>query len=367
MIVLYDSQIFGMQDYGGISRYYSELVSRLPSKDIEVVVPPMIHNNHYLKTSKLWSKDKHLCKFKYRNYLYSIVNFILQIPKILNNKYDIIHPTYYDFYYPRLFCRQKMVITVYDLIHERMRKNYPELSENLIIKKRRYVDRADKIIAISENTKKDLIDIYQVPANKIDVVYLGNSLSRWDNKSKIELPNNYILFVGQRWLYKNFINFLTAASKNIHENTDLYIVCAGGGKFTEKEQSLINKLDIAKRVIHVPFSSDRDLSEIYARSTIFVYPSLYEGFGIPILEAFASKTPIAISNTSCFPEIAGDAAVYFDPEKESSIYNAMKELIDDETLRKQLVVRGIKRLKYFSWDKAAEQTASVYKKVLEGR
>ena len=253
------------------------------------------------------------------------------------------------------------------MVHELFFHDYKNLSEKTIKDKNTLIDRADHIIAISENTKKDIVSIYGKDPDKISVIYLGNSLGEWNRKKRLKLPYKYILFVGQRWIYKNFTNFLPAASKVIHENGDINIVCAGGGRFTPEEQALIKKLNISDRIIHIPFSSDSDLSEIYARSALFVYPSLYEGFGIPILEAFSSKTPIAISNTSCFPEIAGKAAIYFDPKSKVSIYKAIMKIINDQKLRKKLVSLGTERLKFFSWDKAAKQTAEVYGKVLKQR
>jgi glycosyltransferase involved in cell wall biosynthesis len=364
MKIFFDSQIFGLQDYGGISRYYSELLKRLGSKYIKLITPPFVHNNHYLTKNRLWYKDRILNKFKYKNYFYFLLNYFMQIPTILQNNYDIIHPTYYEIYYPRYICKKKVVITVYDLIHEKLNKEYKKLSNSISVKKAKYLKRADRIIAISKNTKKDIVEIYKVPEEKIDVVYLGNSLDEWDKIIKLQLPKKYILFVGQRWLYKNFNNFIIAASKILKNDSSLKVVCAGGGKFTHKENILLKKLKIEKQVCHISFSLDRDLSEIYARALLFVYPSLYEGFGIPILEAFSTKTALAVSNTSCFPEIAGDAALFFDPSNVDSIKNAISRFLDDENLRKKMINKGTKRLKLFSWEKTAKETIKVYKKAM---
>lgn len=360
MIVLYDTQIFGMQDYGGISRYFYEIIKRI-SKD-DVIHPFFVHNNAYTKDGL---KDKILNKFKYRNYLYTALNIIIGIPKIIFGKYDIFHPTYYEDYFLPFTKNKKIIITVYDFVHEKMSSNYSNLSNTFINKKKNVIKRADHIIAISENTKKDLMNLYGIDKDKISVIYLGNSLKKWDGKKRCSLPSKYILFVGQRWMYKNFENFIKAMSIVVKEHPEFVIVSAGGGKLTDDEKESIKKAGLKGKVIHATFKNDNELAEIYSRSSLFVYPSLYEGFGIPILEAFSCRTPIAISNTSCFPEIAKNAAQYFDPKDPKSISKSVINVLSNNKLKENMVKLGTARLLSFSWEKTAKQTLDVYKKVLE--
>lgn len=357
MKILYDSQIFGMQDYGGISRYFYEIMKRLDKKAYKIT--PFLHNNHYLN-GEYGYKDIFLKRNKYRNFIYTFMNIILGIPGILSCRYKIFHPTYYEDYFLPFISKKKLVITVHDLIHEKFIKTYPQLSTRVLHQKEKLIRRADHIIAVSNNTKKDIVNIYGVTDNKISVVYHGNSLKKWDGKNFLKLPDKYILFVGQRWLYKNFDMFIKAMSLVIKEHPEYSVISAGGGCFTVDEKVLIKKLGIENKVQYVSFKEDRDLAEIYARSTVFVYPSLYEGFGIPILEAFSEKTSLALSNTSCFPEIAGDAAIYFDPKDKKSISSSVIKLIENRELRNEFIKRGTQRLKLYSWDKAAVQTMKVY-------
>lgn len=365
MKVLYDSLIFGLQDYGGISRLFSQLISRLKKNKIEHDLPYFVHNNDYMGNNYGEKKDLLLSKNKFKNYFYTFLNMIFSLPKIIYGDYDLFHPTYYETYFLPFIGKKKYIVTVFDFVHEKYSTKYNKLSKRLQKNKKKLLEKATHIIAISENTKKDAINFYNIDPKKISVVYLGSSLLLWDKNKKLNLPEKYILFVGKREFYKNFKTFIQAMKSLAKKYPDLHVICAGGGDFTREEVDLLKKSQLEKIIHHHPFSNDRDLSEIYARSTLFAYPSLYEGFGIPILEAFLAGTPIAVSKSSCFPEVAGQAAVYFNPKSGNSIALAIKKLLDDEKLRKDLVKKGRDRLRSFSWEKTAKETAQVYKKILK--
>lgn len=143
----------------------------------------------------------------------------------------------------------------------------------------------------------------------------------------------------------------------------LNLVCVGGGGFEESEKALLKSLDIDKRTYQYSID-DNTLGEFYRNAVAFVYPSLYEGFGIPILEAFTCECPVVLSNSSCFPEVAEDSAVYFNPVDEVSIKEAVEKVIYDEDLRKKLKYKGIQRVKSFSWEKTAQETELLYKSIL---
>lgn len=365
MVVLYDPQIFGMQDYGGISRYFFEIIRRMPINSC--AIPEFVHHNEYLNKVYWGKKDNVISNFKYKNYLYTAINIILGIPKILSSDYKIFHPTYYETYFVPFIKNKKLVITIHDLVHEKYSYKYPGLSKRVLKQKALLIKKADHIIAVSENTKKDIEKVYGVSSIKISVVYHGNSLNPWNGKKSLDLPSKYLLFVGQRSMYKNFNNFIRAVSIVIKKNPEYSIICAGGGGFTDLEKKLIEKNNLSKKIKHVRFNSDESLAEIYSRATVFVYPSLYEGFGIPILEAFSSKTPIAISNTSCFPEIAGNAAEYFDPQSPESISDAILNIIYDDKRRRELITLGNKQIEKFSWGKAATQTMKIYSSLIHNK
>jgi glycosyltransferase involved in cell wall biosynthesis len=230
--------------------------------------------------------------------------------------------------------------------------------------KRLLIAKATKIIAISESTKKDLIELFGIDESKIEVVYLGNSMfPKADIKLGFEIPKRYLLFVGGRGSYKNFERFIKSISELLTQDKELFVLCTGGGKFSSSEIQLFNELEISKQVLQHNLDDD-SLAYFYKNALAFIFPSLYEGFGIPVLESFACGCPLLCSYVSSLPEVAGDAACYFDPYNEESIKDAVMRVLDDTNLRKDLITKGQERLKEFSWKQTAEQTKKIYESVL---
>jgi glycosyltransferase involved in cell wall biosynthesis len=190
-------------------------------------------------------------------------------------------------------------------------------------------------------------------------VYHANSINP-DNQTSIKAPDKYMLFVGGRNHYKNFTFFISSIRRLLIDNRDLKLLCVGGGNFSKDEIELIDNLGLKESVLHTK-ADDRQLTFLYKNAICFVYPSRYEGFGIPILEAFACDCPITISNASCFPEIAADAAIYFDPYDEKSIIDTIEKVYKDDVLRDMLVSLGRERLKKFSWQQSANKTYNIYR------
>jgi len=187
-------------------------------------------------------------------------------------------------------------------------------------------------------------------------------------KSKVSnnslFPKNYILFVGKRNGYKNFNIFIESITPLFDDNLDLTVVCVGGGEFNNQELELFEELTIKEKVFQFNLD-DNTLAQCYSNALLFVFPSLYEGFGIPILESFSSSCPLVCSNTSSFPEVAEEGAVYFDPSSKESIYNSVKQVLDSKDERDRLIKNGQERLKYFSWEKAVHETNKVYRNILK--
>jgi glycosyltransferase involved in cell wall biosynthesis len=221
------------------------------------------------------------------------------------------------------------------------------------------IKNANRLIAISENTKKDLIDILNVNPDKIDVIYHGYSSIGPNNKT--ENNDRYILYVGRRGEYKNFRVFVQAISPLLKREKDLQLICAGD-PFEPEEMMFLSKLGISSQTFALTIGDDR-LNNLYSNASVFVFPSLYEGFGLPILEAFANSCPVCLSNTSCFPEIAGIAGAYFDPYDHDSILSAIEKVIYNKDYARTLIREGHNRLKNFSWTKTAEETLKTYNKV----
>jgi glycosyltransferase involved in cell wall biosynthesis len=219
------------------------------------------------------------------------------------------------------------------------------------------------IIAISASTKADILRYIDVVPEKIEVIHHANSLT--GESEEIAVPCNYVLHVGERCRHKNFQTFLAAFAGLASALPDLHLVCASSKGFDRSELDLIEKLGLVGRCASLSVN-DRQLTFLYRNAALLAFPSLHEGFGLPVLEAFAVGCPVALSATSCFPEIAGDAALYFDPSDVSSIERALGRLLSDRALRRTLTELGQERLQKFSWATTAERTLAVYGRCLSG-
>lgn len=246
------------------------------------------------------------------------------------------------------------------MIHEL----FPEyfINDKMVVPNKIYLmEKATRIIAVSENTKKDIIKIYpHIDASKIDVVYHGCSI-KINNKSVDFLPENYILFVGTRAIYKNFIFLVNSIAELLKNDSNLYLICAGGGNFNTDEKELICKLGLENQIIQKYFEEE-ELGTFYKKAKCFVFPSLYEGFGIPVLESMTCGCPVVLANHSSFPEVAGNAGVYFELNNSEDLKNKVKVLIQNETLRNEYSLKGLEQVKKFSWEEAAKECLTVYKK-----
>lgn len=364
--ILYDYQILQFQKYGGISRYFYELFSGFTdSKDmIDVYIKGFYSCNCYF--SKYIKTRKHHIFAKQIN---SVVagasiwwNFLKGTP------YDIIHPTYME---PSYLLRipsfvlehSKIVITVHDLIPEKYYKgNYPGMRDRA-----KYIRMADGIIAISENTKNDLLEIYPDLLDKeLTVIGHGNSMRVPDTDVNIELPHKYILFVGYRTEYKNGIVVFKAFEKIAGAYPDIQLLCVGGGKFSEEEEKYFKEHDLTTRVLQLSLS-DEQLYVAYQKAICFVFPSIQEGFGLPILEAFSCRCPVVLSNASCFPEIAGDAALYFEYSDSIGLQHCIQLLLENKECRQRLISEGKERLKQYTWKKTLRETEQFYCKLTEDK
>jgi glycosyltransferase involved in cell wall biosynthesis len=365
MRILYDHQIFSSQEYGGISRYFYELLRRFAVDDgIDFELALRYSNNCYLRASdftrpKTFFKDK---KFIGKTTLLNFFNGNKSRDRLVKADYDVFHSTYYDPYFLKYIGSKPFVVTVYDMVHELYPEMYPG-NDRTREWKRESLMRASKVIAISENTRRDVVRVYGLDEKKVEVIYLASSLVAVDSTTPVQLFKKYLLFVGQRVRYKNFPFFIRAVATLMQQDEELAIICIGGGGFNPEESALFDSFGIAGRVgqFSVP---DETLAALYAKAIAFVFPSLYEGFGIPILEAFACGCPVVLADSGCFPEVAGDAALYFDSRDEGSLRSILKRIIGDEALRNDMRCKGFIRGREFSWDKTACETKAVYESLL---
>lgn len=358
MKILYDHQIFSYQDFGGVSRYFCEMLKHIPREYWDISVK--ISNNIYLenmKTDIIYHKFFEGFSFYKKARIMLELGKFYSISRIKLDNYDILHLTHYESYGLK-YTKRPIVLNYHDKLFSSYAYNKRTIKEQ-----KKCFKRANAVIVCSENTKKDLISLFDLPENNIFVIYHGTNHS--DNVYQIPrlINKRYLLYVGARKNYKNFSLFLEAFSYIVHSyNAELMLICTGNS-FDADEKKHINKLKLDNNILVNRFTDD-ELINLYRYAELFVFPSKYEGFGIPLLEAMDNFCPVACSNTSCFPEIAGDAALFFNPDDKNSIINAMLEILSSDIKRKRLIKLGKLRSQQFTWEKTAQEHLRLYQSLL---
>ena len=351
MTIRYDYQIFCEQPYGGISRYYYELIYRLQQKPgIHIQLDILSADNIFLEQLKgknFWNE----LNFKGKKDLNRLLSNAYDSFAARMQPFDVFHPTYYSKTSLNRTAGKPMVITIHDMIDERFHQGHAAY-ENIISLRAKHINQANKIIAVSENTRNDLIELCGVDPNKIERATLPQLF---------EHP--YLLYTGKRYAYKNFDRLVQSLIPIMQANPDLYLVCAGGGAFKNAELTQLKALHLNHRVIYQPIHDNEQLASLYNHAQCLVYPSLYEGFGLPIIEAFACGCPVITSKGSSTAEIAGDAAVLIDPNNTDDMTEKIREVFSNSSLQNQLVQLGHNRAHLFNWDKTANQTLKLYQAI----
>lgn len=370
MKIAYDSQIFCAQTYGGVSRYFCEIASRLAqAPGLEVSIAAPLYINAYLQNLPpgivTGFRGPRADRFKsiYPRLFLRGVGLVLG-DLVLRAKFpDVVHETYY-FSHPLGPRRARRVLTIYDMIHERFPSDFP-LGDKTTRHKAMAAKRADHVICISESTRQDAIELLGLPPEKTSVIHLGFDLMTEGGAGLTgegrTTDEPFLLYVGNRGGYKNFLRLLEAYASSPQLRAGFKLVCFGGGALSAEERERMAQLGLANgRVIQLG-GSDQLLSRLYARASAFVYPSLYEGFGIPPLEAMSHDCPVVCGTTSSIPEVVGDGGEYFDPADVDSIREAIERVVGSENHRKALIEKGRARLGCFSWDRCAGETLEVYR------
>jgi glycosyltransferase involved in cell wall biosynthesis len=351
----------------GIAMYIYNLVSNLTVID-KANEYTLVH--HYKTQDDIYQANRELIIPYPKIPLQKTIGENLFLPlKLRKYDFDIVHELSQKSSFV-VNLSAKRILTIHDLTP----LLFPQTHSKFVVFLHRYLlprasKNADKIIAASVNTKRDIIKHLKVPEDKIEVIYYGRDerfivLSEKEveeARAKYDLPQRYILSVCTLEPRKNMPTLIKAYHKLRGKGIEhkLVVVGAKGWKYSRIFQT-VRELGLENDITFLGYVSNQDLPGIYNLADLFVFPSLYEGFGLPPLEAMACGCPVITSNTSSLPEVVGDAAIMTDPYNVDEIANAMYEVLTNQALRKEMLEKGLNRAKTFSWDKAARETMKVY-------
>jgi len=340
MKILVDNQVFYDNSKYGIKNYFDNLLDEISKeKDIEVIRTPYV----YILNKKI-------------SYL---LNTIISIIYLISKKYDIFQPTYYNNYFLK-YVKKQFPVIIYDMIPE----YYNLDNSRVIIKKKELINKTNYLICISKQTKTDLLKKYEtIDKNKIKVIYPAGSITEKTKPIKIEglEKQKLILYVGNReQLYKSFLKMVQVLSNEIKIN-NFTLLCVGGGSFSKKEKDIFKELKITSNVKQIN-AKPEELKWAYQNSLVFIYPSVVEGFGLPIVEAMSCECLTICSDNNAFKEIAmNNSVVFFDKNDFNDLLIKFKKTI---TMSKDKIDKikynALLNSKNYSWSKSAKELKKVY-------
>jgi glycosyltransferase involved in cell wall biosynthesis len=311
----------------------------------------------------------------FRNFILRALLEQLYIPCLaFKLRVNVVHSLHYSF---PLFLTAKKVVTVHDMSFFKYSKLYEPAKVfyfKTFIKMSSLL--VDKIICVSESTRKDYVSKFDSARNKTEVIYHACSNEFTPNtpniddravssvKSKYGIDSKYFLFIGTLEPRKNITAIIKAFDRFNNQNSNYKLVMVGKKGWYYKEIfELVKRLDLSDRIIFTGFIPEKEKPSLLVGATAFIYPSIYEGFGIPVLEAIACGTPTVTSNVSSIPEVAGDAALLVNPENSDEIFVAINKIVNDPDLRRDLKMRSLRQAEKFSWNNTAKETLVVYKDI----
>jgi len=362
--MIVDGIIYNLQKHGGISRIYTEILPRIcdldPALRISFTYTDSLSDRapRHERIDYVSIPDVEKLFWPYRiwhPYYPQLRRWIVAWNLPWNTKKKIWLSTYYTT--PPVWTGFEVVV-VYDFIHEKYRHVYwqddPAIADLTIKNKLKAIKRADLIICISESTREDLLNLYQISPQKTAVVHLAHNpvftvMDNLGNKPERE----FILYVGSRSRYKGFDTLLEAFSAWTQRGR-INLVCAGGGDWSEAEKQKISQNNLLEQVILHPQVSDEKLCELYNQASVFIYPSQYEGFGIPLLEALACGCPVVASKIPSSTEVTQDIPFYFSPGSSEELTTALEQALNEgkSPSRKEA---GLALSRKFSWKKTADE------------
>jgi len=438
MRILYDGHVYGLRSVGGVARYYSQLIRLLPSNWTPVVSAPHVPLLHGPTHPQLVWKIMSQNRFPWFGRRARQARYFRQLYPQL--ECDVLHPTYYQLLSGEIESGPKLplVITVYDMIHERFASVADRHGKDAA-RKRKAIEAAKAIICISENTKHDLLELYPHVAERVSVIHLASQLVPTESKpaassltkeasrreahqpelrpsgnlssqqrssgsettgfspnsrSIVSKPSSiqqtirtrhsststaetsppepargpaqpYFLFVGGRGGYKNFDRLLLAWKAVVGRIHDCHLAVVGD-RFRAEEHRRIAELGLRRHVREYGCVADEQLQKLYQHAVGLVYPSLYEGFGIPLLEAMECGTVVVASRSSSIPEVVDDAAILFDPTHQDDLTDILLDLLERPENRTSWIERGRRRAALFSWRQTTGATMQVYRALVTG-
>lgn len=360
--------------FTGIGRYTFELIRNLAKLDPQNEFVIFLNSPEF---ETFTSPAKNFRKVKVNASHYSLREQTSFLKILKKEQLDLMHFTHFN---SPLLYRGKYVTTIHDLTlsffpGKKMNDWLHRTAYNLVLKQG--VRKAQKIIAVSANTKKDLMELLQTPSNKIAVVWNGvgrefsptvpTDLSRKQLEKDFDITKNYLLYTGVWRDHKNILGMLEALAqlKKDHPEFKGELVITGKANpiYAPDIFAKVKELELEKTVVFTGLVSDDDLLKLYQNARAFVFPSFYEGFGLPPLEAMSCGVPVVASNSSSIPEVCGNAAEFFDPKDISEMASKIWTVWNDENVRKKLIEAGEKRVLDFSWRTMAEETLAVYREI----
>ncbi len=381
-IIGIDARLYGPTG-AGLGRYIQEVTDLIVSQDLS--------NSYVLFLSPQSIGD---CQIDQSNVLkvvmperwYTMAEQLAWPKLIKKYKLDLLHVPHFN---APIICSCPLIVTIHDLIltkfPSRRASTLPaavywlkNLAYRLVIK--RAVRQAKKIIAISQFTKDDIMTQFKVPSQKITMIYNGftnltinqNKAERQADKTlllRYNITAKYLLYVGNAYPHKNLEWLVTSFYQWWQKNQDYQLVLVGGSSFFyERLASLVKKYWLQEAPVRLTgFVPDNELAQLYQQASLYVFPSRYEGFGLPPLEAMSHGCPVLASNSSCLPEVLGEAAVYFQDNQINSFLQQLDLIVNNKEQRQKLITAGFQQIKKYSWQDCAEKTKTVYLKVLNNQ
>jgi glycosyltransferase involved in cell wall biosynthesis len=360
--VLFDPQIFLLQHHGGISKYFSEII-RIFRENPSLGIIPIIEYKYVFSAHALESLSA-FNVMPLRRKVMAVAHLIslTLIRNSVRSDFQLVHQT---FYLPGFLGRHKKlphVVTLHDMIPENTGSKLRLWNPHFI--KKKFLISADLLLSVSNSSTEDMRKKYRL-TKPVTTTYLGVSSDFQPNPTNLNaFPEPYFLFVGKRGGYKNFATALGAFSKIARTHKSVSFRLVGGGKLSFAERKLVMKLGVSARVEQLQVSSS-DLPRLYSNAIALLYPSKYEGFGLPLVEAMASGIPILASDTPINREICENAGVFFDPENQDQLFSYMQLLLTKPNVFSDKVELGLERASEFTWYKCAEKTALAYRSLLQ--